>query len=153
MTIHPLNIKRTETKTYINSIGHFSKYRVCCIHKFAQVGECKGGPKTNDQCRTFTIYPVFNGTGVQQIHTDRVTEGNENVFMLRMKKKNNSSIDQPRKNIELEVRTPKPPTPPPEKLEKPLFVNEDCVKLVTKEEVPEIEPKQEVKKKKKKKKK
>lgn len=153
MTIHPLNIKRTETKTYINSIGHFSKYRVCCIYKFAQVGECKGGPKTNDQCRTFTIYPVFNGTGVQQIHTDRVTEGNENVFMLRMKKKNNSSIDQPRKNIELEVRTPKPPTPPPEKLEKPLFVNEDCVKLVTKEEVPEIEPKQEVKKKKKKKKK
>ena len=122
----------------------FSKFHV---RKFAQVGECKGGPKTNDQCRTFTIYPVFNGTGVQQIHTDRVTEGNENVFMLRMKKKNDSSIEQPRKNIELEVRTPKPPTPPPEKLEKPLVVDEDCVKLVTKEEVPEIEPKPEVKKK------
>lgn len=124
------------------------------IYKFSQVGECKGGLRTNDQCRTFTIYPVFNGTGVQQIHTDRVTEGNENVFMLRMKKKSDSSAEQPKKNVELEVRTPKPPIPPPEKLEKPLIVDEDCVKLVTKEEIPQIEtPKQEVKKKKKKKKK
>ncbi|XP_034179970.1 uncharacterized protein LOC117604214 isoform X1 [Osmia lignaria lignaria] len=77
-----------------------------------EMGRCSGGPNTNDQCRTFTIYPVMNSsTDAQEVHTDRVTEGNENVFMLKVKKKTDS-IEEPKNNIEVEVRTPIPPTPP-----------------------------------------
>ncbi|XP_043265673.1 uncharacterized protein LOC122405193 [Colletes gigas] len=76
-----------------------------------EVGQCRGGPNTNDQCRTFTIYPVMDRPGSQEVHTDRVTDGDQNVFMLKVKKKPASS-DQPRRNIELELRTPKPPTEP-----------------------------------------
>ncbi|XP_076678256.1 uncharacterized protein LOC143374206 [Andrena cerasifolii] len=72
----------------------------------------RGGRRTNDQCRTFTIHPVLNSPGRQEVHTDRVTEGDENVFMLKVKKKPESP-DQPKRNIELELRTPRPPTPPP----------------------------------------
>ncbi|CAK9808054.1 hypothetical protein ANTQUA_LOCUS5442 [Anthophora quadrimaculata] len=81
-----------------------------------EVGQCKGGPNTNTQCRSFTIYPVLDGGEAQEVHTDRVTEGNENVFMLKVKKRPDSS-DQPKRNIELELRTPRPPTPPLEVLE------------------------------------
>ncbi|XP_076240938.1 uncharacterized protein LOC143183299 [Calliopsis andreniformis] len=77
-----------------------------------EVARCKGGPNTNDQCRTFTIYPILNGSGTQEVHTDRVTEGDENVFMLKVKKKPQST-EEPKGNIELELRTPKPPPLPP----------------------------------------
>lgn len=70
------------------------------------MGQCRGGPYTNNQCRTFTIYPILDGPGTQEVHTDRVTEGNDNVFMLKVKKKSDS-VDQPRRNVELELRTPK----------------------------------------------
>ncbi|XP_076166227.1 uncharacterized protein LOC143146102 [Ptiloglossa arizonensis] len=73
-----------------------------------QIGQCRGGPNTNDQCRTFTIYPVLDHPGEQEVHTDRVTDGDQNVFVLRVKKKPPNS-DEPKKNIELELRTPKPP--------------------------------------------
>ncbi|XP_076759060.1 uncharacterized protein LOC143428222 [Xylocopa sonorina] len=76
-----------------------------------EVGQCKGGPYTNDQCRTFTIYPVLDRAGAQEVHTDRVTDGDENVFMLKVKNKPDSE-DRPRRNVELELRTPRPPTPP-----------------------------------------
>ncbi|XP_017752775.1 PREDICTED: uncharacterized protein LOC108545588 [Eufriesea mexicana] len=71
-----------------------------------EVGQCRGGPYTNNQCRTFTIYPILDGPGTQEVHTDRVTDGKDNVFMLRVKKKSDS-VDQPRRNVELELRTPK----------------------------------------------
>ncbi|XP_053977117.1 uncharacterized protein LOC128875508 [Hylaeus volcanicus] len=97
---------RVESKSYLSrkddrdSMPHAISY---------EVGRCTGGPNTNDQCRTFTIYPVMNRPGSQEVHTDRVTEGDQNVFMLRVKKMPSSS-DQPKRNVELELRTPKPPT-------------------------------------------
>lgn len=81
-----------------------------------QVGQCRGGPNTNDQCRTFMIYPVLNGTDAQEVHTDRVTEGNENVFMLKVKRKSEFP-EQPRRNVEVELRMPTVPTPCPEQSE------------------------------------
>ncbi|XP_017886287.1 uncharacterized protein LOC108628704 [Ceratina calcarata] len=75
-----------------------------------EVGQCRGGPNTNDQCRTVTIYPVADSAGAQQVHTDRLTLDDENVFLLKVKNKPDAD-DKPRKNIELEMRTPKPPSP------------------------------------------
>lgn len=49
-----------------------------------------------------------------------MTEGNENVFMLKVKKKG-ISVDEPRRNVELELRTPKPPTPPAPPPEEPIL--------------------------------
>ncbi|KAK1122676.1 hypothetical protein K0M31_009119 [Melipona bicolor] len=121
-----------------------------------EVGQCRGGPNTNDQCRTFTIYPVVNGTDAQEVHTDRVTEGNENVFMLKVKRKGEFP-DQPRRNVELELRMPTLPTPSPEQPEveppPPRKVDftpeEDCTQ---EKEIPQKETKKAKKKKKKRKK-
>ncbi|XP_076650279.1 uncharacterized protein LOC143357643 [Halictus rubicundus] len=80
---------------------------------YYEVGQCKEGRNRDDKCRTFTIYPVMDGPCSQEVHTDRVTEGNENVFMLRVKKKP-GPVEEPKKHIELELRTPQPPPPLPE---------------------------------------
>ncbi|KOC70983.1 hypothetical protein WH47_04969 [Habropoda laboriosa] len=117
-----------------------------------EVGQCKGGPNTNNQCRSFTIYPVLEGAGAEEVHTDRVTEGDENVFMLKVKKRPDSS-DQPKRNIELELRTPRPPTPPLEELIAMQQKQERHVTLVEKDCTPEEKPKKKEEKKKKKKKK
>ncbi|XP_076295107.1 uncharacterized protein LOC143216156 [Lasioglossum baleicum] len=83
---------------------------------YYEVGQCKEGRSRDDKCRTFTIYPVLDGPCCQEVHTDRVTEGNENVFMLRVKKKP-GPVEEPKKHIELELRTPQPPPPPPPPVE------------------------------------
>ncbi|KAG7190775.1 hypothetical protein KM043_006846 [Ampulex compressa] len=75
------------------------------------VGSCKGGQSTNDQCRTITIHPQLGGSGTQEVHTDHVTEENQSVFFLRVKRKPDSA-DRKKRNIELELRTPKPPAMP-----------------------------------------
>ncbi|XP_043600884.1 uncharacterized protein LOC122575655 [Bombus pyrosoma] len=94
-----------------------------------EVGQCRGGPNTNNQCRTFTIYPVLDGSDAQEVHTDRVTEGNENVFMLKVKKKG-ISVDEPRRNVELELRTPKLPTPPAPPPEEPILKHQQPTRNV-----------------------
>ncbi|XP_078033251.1 uncharacterized protein LOC144468020 [Augochlora pura] len=78
---------------------------------YYEVGQCTEGRSKDDKCRTFTIYPVMDGPCSQEVHTDRVTEGNENVFMLKVKKKPGPA-DEPKKHIELELRTPQPPPQP-----------------------------------------
>lgn len=75
------------------------------------MARCKGGPNTNNQCRTFTIYPVMDGSGKQEVHTDRVSDENENIFMLKVKK-TPQSTEEPKRHVELELRTPKAPPPP-----------------------------------------
>ncbi|XP_031842879.1 uncharacterized protein LOC116431497 [Nomia melanderi] len=83
---------------------------------YYEVGQCKEDRDKEDRCRTFTIYPVLDSPGSQEVHTDRITEGNESVFMVRVKKKP-GVVEEPKKHIELELRTPKPPTQAPETLQ------------------------------------
>ncbi|XP_026823588.1 uncharacterized protein LOC105278930 [Ooceraea biroi] len=61
------------------------------------------------QCKTITVYPQFI-SGSQEVYSDHITEGNQDIFLLRIKKKAEYS-EQSNRNVELEVRTPKPPTP------------------------------------------
>ncbi|XP_070155710.1 uncharacterized protein [Polyergus mexicanus] len=63
------------------------------------------------QCKTITVYPQFT-SGSQEVYSDHITEGNQNIFLLRIKKKAEDS-EQKNRNVELELRTPKPPTPLP----------------------------------------
>lgn len=49
--------------------------------------------------------------GTQEVYSDHVTEGDQNIFLLRIKKKAEYS-EQKDRNVELELRTPKPPIPP-----------------------------------------
>nr|XP_012222751.1 PREDICTED: uncharacterized protein LOC105672411 [Linepithema humile] len=74
-----------------------------------KVGSCKDEGDSHE-CKTITVYPQFT-TGSQEVYSDHVTEGNQNIFLLRVKKKPESS-EQKARNVELELRTPKPPTPP-----------------------------------------
>ncbi|KAI4504002.1 hypothetical protein M0802_000473 [Mischocyttarus mexicanus] len=76
-----------------------------------EIGSCKGGKNTNDECRTITFYPILGAPGSQEVHTDQLTDGNQNVCLLRIKKKPNIT-EKIKRNIELELRTPRPPTPP-----------------------------------------
>lgn len=78
-----------------------------------KVGSCRGGKESNDQCRTITVHPQMGGLGSQEVHSDHVTDGSQDVFLLRIKK-NPDTMDHKRRNIELELRTPRPPTPQPE---------------------------------------
>lgn len=45
------------------------------------------------------------------MYSDHITEGNQNIFLLRIKKKAEHS-EQKNRNVELELRTPKPPILP-----------------------------------------
>lgn len=46
------------------------------------------------------------------MYSDHITEGDQSIFLLRIKKKAEYS-EQKNRNVELELRTPKPPTPLP----------------------------------------
>lgn len=59
-------------------------------------------------CKTITVYPQFT-TESQEVYSDHITESNQNIFLLRIKKKAEYS-EQKNRNVELELRTPKPPT-------------------------------------------
>ncbi|KMR02519.1 alpha-tocopherol transfer [Lasius niger] len=63
------------------------------------------------QCKTITVFPQFTSDS-QEVYSDHITEGNQNIFLLRIKKKAEYS-EQKNRNVELELRTPKPPTPLP----------------------------------------
>ncbi|XP_015175809.1 PREDICTED: uncharacterized protein LOC107066069 [Polistes dominula] len=76
-----------------------------------EIGGCKGGQYTNDDCRTITFYPILGAPGSQEVHTDQITDGNENVCLLRIKKKPDTT-EKVKRNVELELRTPRPPTQP-----------------------------------------
>ncbi|KAK2583872.1 hypothetical protein KPH14_001146 [Odynerus spinipes] len=114
-----------------------------------QIGSCKGGENTNDDCRTITIYPQLGLPGSQEVHTDQIIDGDENVCLLRIKKKPNET-SKVKRNVELELRTPRPPTPPQPHLIciKPPAPMKGCLKRPLDEA-----PKKETKKKKRRKKK
>lgn len=74
-----------------------------------QIEPCGKTKDLNGQCRRITVYPGSNESDSQEVHGDRITCGNQEIFMLRVQKKS----DQTKRNVELELRTPKPPSPPP----------------------------------------
>lgn len=78
--------------------------------KFLQIGSCSD-EQDSHQCKTITVYPQFT-SGTQEVYSDHITEGDQNIFLLRIKKKAENS-EQKNRNVELELRTPKPPTPLP----------------------------------------
>lgn len=49
----------------------------------------------------------------QEVYTDHISEGCQDVYLLRVKKKNDSPEDGTKRNLEVELRTPKPPTSNP----------------------------------------
>lgn len=57
------------------------------------------------------MYPQKSVPGSQEVYTNHITEGNEDIFLLRVKKKSECP-DQKNRNIELELRTPKAPQLP-----------------------------------------
>ncbi|XP_028048046.2 uncharacterized protein LOC105835505 [Monomorium pharaonis] len=72
-----------------------------------KIGSCKDGQLDNHQCKTITVYPQYS-TETQEVYSDHIREGNQDIFLLRIKKKAEYS-EQKNRNIELELRTPKPP--------------------------------------------
>ncbi|KAL0129677.1 hypothetical protein PUN28_001740 [Cardiocondyla obscurior] len=75
-----------------------------------KIGSCKD-EQNHYQCKIVTVYPEFN-SGTQEVYSDHITEGNQNIFLLRIKKNAERSGEKDR-NVELELRTPKPPPTPP----------------------------------------
>ncbi|KAL6262826.1 hypothetical protein P5V15_005616 [Pogonomyrmex californicus] len=75
-----------------------------------KIKSCSDG-QDNHQCKTITVYPHFSSE-TQEVYSDHITEGNQNIFLLRVKKKAEHS-EQKNRNVELELRTPKPPSMPP----------------------------------------
>jgi len=55
------------------------------------------------------------------VYSDHITEGDQNIFLLRVKKKAEYS-EQKNRNVELELRTPKPPTALPAPASTPVIV-------------------------------
>ncbi|XP_050449660.1 uncharacterized protein LOC126850564 [Cataglyphis hispanica] len=72
-----------------------------------KVGSCRD-EQDSHQCKSITVYPNFV-SGSQEVYSNHITEGNQSIFLLRIKKKAEDS-EQKNRNVELELRTPKPPT-------------------------------------------
>ncbi|XP_018316469.1 uncharacterized protein, partial [Mycetomoellerius zeteki] len=75
-----------------------------------KIGSCNDGQQDNHQCKTITVYPQFS-SGTQEVYSDHIREGDQDIFLLRIKKKAEYS-EQKNRNVELELRTPKPPPIP-----------------------------------------
>ncbi|XP_018400041.1 PREDICTED: uncharacterized protein LOC108777607 [Cyphomyrmex costatus] len=75
-----------------------------------KIGSCKNGQQDDHQCKTITVYPQFI-SGTQEVYSDHIREGDQDIFLLRIKKKAEYS-EQKNRNVELELRTPKPPPIP-----------------------------------------
>ncbi|XP_014208031.1 uncharacterized protein LOC106639096 [Copidosoma floridanum] len=69
----------------------------------------RSGPET-DRSRKITIYPQLGGPISQDVYTDHITEEDDDVYLLRVKKKNDAGGKK--RNVEVELRTPKPPAKP-----------------------------------------
>ncbi|XP_072759933.1 uncharacterized protein [Anoplolepis gracilipes] len=82
-----------------------------------KIASCTDDPDSH-QCKTITVYPQFTSEN-QEVYSDHITEGNQSIFLLRIKKKAEYS-EQKNRNVELELRTPKPPTPPPASVPTPV---------------------------------
>ncbi|XP_046822119.1 uncharacterized protein LOC124425611 [Vespa crabro] len=98
---------RVQSKSHINKEDPINNSQAISY----EIGSCKGDKNINDECRTFTFYPSYGTPGSQEVHTDQITDGNENVCLLKIKKKPDK-MEKFKRNIELELRTPRPPTPP-----------------------------------------
>ncbi|KYM82718.1 hypothetical protein ALC53_06893 [Atta colombica] len=76
-------------------------------YKSQTIGSCKDEQQNKHQCKTITVYPQFS-SGTQEVYSDHIREGDQDIFLLRIKKKEFS--EQKNRNVELELRTPKPPS-------------------------------------------
>lgn len=94
------------------------------------------GDTQRDFGRTMTVHPQLEGAGPQQVHQDHVVIGDQNIFMMRIKKDPDGK-ELKKRNIELEVTYPTirpriitpPPTPPilETQLSPPLSVSDRIV--------------------------
>ncbi|XP_018341856.1 PREDICTED: uncharacterized protein LOC108748303 [Trachymyrmex septentrionalis] len=88
-----------------------------------KIESCKDGQQDNHQCKTITVYPQFS-SGTQKVYSDHIREGDQDIFLLRIKKKAEDS-EQKNRNVELELRTPKPPRiPSPSPIPSSVFASE-----------------------------
>lgn len=136
---------RIHSKNHVN-LKDESNYKPQAIAY--KVGPPSGGQYGSSDCKTITVHPQLGGVGVQEVFNDHITEGNQNIFLLRVKKKDDT-FNQAKRNIEVELRTPKPPTPPPPTPPpSPLSLPpKECKEFPQKEEVPPVEEKTRKKKK------
>ncbi|XP_051158072.1 uncharacterized protein LOC127279636 isoform X2 [Leptopilina boulardi] len=100
---------RIHSKNHLN-LKDESNYKPQAIAY--KIGPANGGENGSSNCKTITVHPQLGGIGAQEVFNDHVTEGNQDIFLLRVKKKDDT-FNQAKRNIEVELRTPKPPTPPP----------------------------------------
>ncbi|XP_014469490.1 PREDICTED: uncharacterized protein LOC106741727 [Dinoponera quadriceps] len=105
-------IFRVQSSSQLNKESTYNSQTVAY-----KIESCKDDQDSH-RCKTITVYPHKGISGSQEVYTNHTTEGNQNVFLLRVKKKTECP-DQKGRNVELELRTPKPPklsklpTPPP----------------------------------------
>jgi hypothetical protein len=79
------------------------------------------GIEEGGNCRRITIQPHYGGPVSQEIFTDRACDNNQDVYLLRVKKKNEMSETCKARNLEVEIKSPKPPpVQPPAKLRRKL---------------------------------
>ncbi|KAJ8684189.1 hypothetical protein QAD02_019981 [Eretmocerus hayati] len=69
----------------------------------------RSGIDENSSCRKVTVYPQLGGPISQEVYTDHISDCDHDVYLLRVKKKNDSPENQGKRNLEVELRTPKPP--------------------------------------------
>ncbi|XP_014221799.1 uncharacterized protein LOC106649045 [Trichogramma pretiosum] len=84
----------------------------------------RSGDYGDDRCRKVTVYPQLGGPISQEVYTDHITECNENVYMLRVKKRNDDKDARAKKqNLEVELHTPQAdPSPGPGNRGKPVKI-------------------------------
>lgn len=101
-----LKKKTTFLTTYVYCFSTARSKNKSSKVEFSQIEPCKDG-EDHRQYKTVTVYPQFT-SGTQEVYSDCITEGDQSVFLLRIKKKAEGSERRDR-NVELELRTPKPP--------------------------------------------
>ncbi|XP_011505040.1 PREDICTED: uncharacterized protein LOC105367892 [Ceratosolen solmsi marchali] len=69
----------------------------------------KAGIEEGENCRRITIHPQLGGPVSQEVYTDRVSDDNNDIYLLKIKKKNDTSETCKARNLEVELTTPKPP--------------------------------------------
>lgn len=87
----------------------------------------------------FNFFPIQGGPVSQEVYSDHITSRKEDVYVLRVKKKNESGDEPNKPRLEVELHTPKlvPKKPPP----KPKPIQEKPVEEKPKEPKPECQPK------------
>ncbi|XP_058802572.1 uncharacterized protein LOC131670724 [Phymastichus coffea] len=95
---------RVHSKTHLNKKSDPNYKPQAIAYK---INRCNTEP--DNHCRKITVYPHLGGPISQEIYTDHITEGCEDIYLLRVKKKNDMPENGNKRNLEVELHTPKPP--------------------------------------------